>query len=147
MSKRYVSGVVLIVFLAAVVVALAVIGAWYFTPRTFLRGIESNEVDRIEVFNGSTGRRFFVDRDSDIRSIVENVQSMEMKRGKLSSNYDGFTFSLKFLDKEGKVIDAFIINSLNTIRDDPFFYHTSEGVLSYEHLAELERQYFMEDGQ
>jgi len=147
MSKRYVSGIILVIILALLVVALSLLGAWYFTPKVFLKGVEADEVDRIEVFDGGTGKRFFVDRDSDILAIVESIKSIEMKRGKISSNYDGFAFSLKFLDKDGKVIDSFIINSLNTIRDDPFFYHTGEGVLPYEHLAEQEKQYFMEDGQ
>lgn len=147
MRKRYISGIVLIIVLAVAIVALSVLGAWYFTPKVFLRGVEPDEVDRIEVFDGGTGKRFFVDRDSDICAIVESIQGIEMKRGKISSNYDGFAFSLKFLDKEGNVIDSFIINSLSTIRDDPFFYHTGEGVLPYEHLAEQEKQYFAEDGQ
>lgn len=147
MRKRYLFGVILITALSILVMAMAVLGSWYFTPKTFLRGVEPEEVDRIEVFNGSTGHHFFVDRDSDIGAIVENIKSIEMKRSKISSNYDGFAFSLKFLDKEGNVIDSFIINSLNVIRDDPFFYLVKEGVLPYEHLSELERQYFMEDGQ
>ncbi len=147
MRKRYLSGIVLIIVLAVAVVSLSVLGAWYFTPKVFLRGVEPDEVDRIEVFDGGTGKRFFIDRDSDILAIVENIKSIEMKRGKISSNYDGFAFSLKFLDKEGNVIESFIINSVNVIRDDPFFYLVSEGVLPYEHLSELERQYFMEDGQ
>ena len=147
MRKRYLSGIVLTVFLAVLLIVLSIFGAWYFTPKNFLRGVETNEVDRIEVFDGGTGKHFFIDRESDIRAIVESIQKIEMKRGKLSSNYDGFAYSLKFLDKEGNVIDSFIINSLNVIRDDPFFYLTKEGVLPYEHLSELERQYFVEDGQ
>ena len=147
MRKRYVFGIVLTVLLAVLLIILSVIGSWYFTPKRFLKGVEADEVDRIEIFDGGTGRRFFVDRDSDICAIVESIQGIEMKRGKISSNYDGFAFSMKFLDKEGGVIDSFIINSLNVIRDDPFFYLTSEGVLPYEHLAELEKQYFAEDGQ
>ena len=147
MRKRCIVGIVIAVFLAVLIVSLSIFTAWYFTPKNFLKGVLPEEVDRIEVFNGSTGRRFFVDRDSDISAIVENIQRIEMKRGKISSNYDGFAFSLKFLDKEGKTIESFIINSLNLIRDDPFFYKTSEGVLCYEYLSELENQYFEEDGQ
>ena len=97
--------------------------------------------------NGHTGREFYIDRDSDISAVVKNIQGFPMKRGKLSSNYDGFAFSLTFLDADEAPIDSFVINGLNTIRDDPFFYHTSEGVLCFEYLAELEKQYFMEDGQ
>ena len=147
MNKKQAITIVFIVLLALVIVTITVLGAWYFTPKKFLENVSAEEVDRIEVFNGSTGRRFFVDRDSDISAIVKNIQRIEMKRGKISSNYDGFAFSLKFLDKEGKTIESFIINSLNLIRDDPFFYKTSEGVLCYEYLSELENQYFGEDGQ
>ena len=139
-----------IIFLGVLVIILLLLtalGSWYFTPKTFLPGIEPTEVYRIRVFNGNTGREFYIDRDSDIWAVVENIQEFPMNRGKLSSNYDGFAFSLTFLDADESPIDSFVVNGLNTIRDDPFFYHTSEGVLCFEHLAELEKQYFMEDGQ
>ena len=82
MRKRYVFGIVLTVLLAVLLIILSVLGSWYFTPKRFLKGVESHDVDRIEIFDGGTGRRFFVDRDSDIRAIVESIQNIEMKRGK-----------------------------------------------------------------
>ena len=73
----------------------------------------------------------------EIKYIVENIQGIEMKRDNISSNYDGFSFSLSFKDTDGKTIDSFIVNSADTIRDDPFFYRC-EGGLCFEYLKSLE---------
>lgn len=142
MKKKSILILTISVVVAVILLVATALGAWYFTPRVFLRGVDPAEIDRIEVFNGNTGRHFYIVRNSDISAVVENIQGISMARGKVSSNYNGFAFSLSFLDANGKVIDSFIVNGLNTICDDPFFYHTSEGVLCYEHLAALEEEYF-----
>jgi hypothetical protein len=45
-----------------------------------------------------------------------------MTREKVSVGYSGYTFRMKFYDSNGNEMDCFIINSANTIRNDPFFY-------------------------
>jgi hypothetical protein len=47
---------------------------------------------------------------------------------------------MKFYDNSGKEIDSFIINSTDTIRDDPFFY-CGNGDLCFDYLKELEDKY------
>ena len=48
-------------------------------------------------------------------------------------------------DKDGNVIDNFIINSKNIIRDDPFFYECKNGELCFSFLQELENKYCVEE--
>lgn len=124
--------------LALVILAFSV---WYNTPKTFLDGFFADEVGSIEVFDGSTGKRFVIERADEIKAVVENLQENAAERGKMSVHYDGIGFSLKFLDTDGNLIDTFAINSKETVRDDPFFYHTKSDGFCYDYLDQLEQKY------
>jgi hypothetical protein len=126
--------------LVVVVAVIAISAAWYFSPKTFLKGIEPSNVSSITVFDGNTGNGFAIEDESEIQYIVENIQSIAMTRGKISVNYMGYSFRMKFYDNSGKEIDSFIINSADTIRDDPFFY-CGNGDLCFDYLKELEDKY------
>ena len=110
---------------------------WYFSPKVFLKGIDSSDIASIYVSNGSQGKNFAIESHEDIDTIASSIQSLKMKRGKISSNYDGFAFCLTFIDKDGNVIDSFIVNSKIEIRDDPFFYECKEGEVCFDYLVEL----------
>ncbi len=125
---------------AIVLVALIIAFVWYFSPKTFLKDIGTGDVASISIFCGSTGKRFTVSDADEIKYIVENIQGANMKRGRISSFYDGFGFSLTFQNASGEAIDYFIINSDTTIRDDPFFYRC-DGGLCFAYLQELESNY------
>ncbi len=104
-----------------------------------------NEIASISVFNGSTGRRMTLEDAGEISFIINNIQTVKMKRGKISSNYDGYSFSLTFKDANGNAIDSFIINSKTVIHDDPFFYESENGELCLAFLQELENKYVFEE--
>lgn len=109
--------------LLALVIILWVI---YFLPKTFLSGVDPAEIASIRVFDGSDGTTFVIDEREDIDTIVSRVQGTKMKRGKRSSGYDGFRFSLIFVGQDEKTLETLILNSADTIRKDPFFYETKD---------------------
>ena len=127
----------------AIVIAIAVIGVavWYVSPTDFLRDVDVDEIYTIDVFNGSTGQSFFINDAEEIAHIAENIKIAEMKRDKLSLGYDGNSFYLTFKNADGKVLDEFIMNSKNTIRDDPFFYKCEYFDLCFDYLKMLEAKY------
>lgn len=130
----------IIVLATIVIIAAIIIGMWYFAPKRFLETVKDSDVISISVFDGNTGKKFVIEDSIEIKQIVENIQSIKMKRDNLSIGYSGFCFSMEFMDENGKIIDSFIINSINTIRDDPFFYRCNGG-LCYDYLKELENKY------
>lgn len=132
--------IILISFVAFIIVALVILGVWYYTPKTFLNNLDASEVMSISVFDGNTGKGFVVEIPEEIRQIVENIQQNQMKRHKISVGYSGYSFRMQFVDKSGKIIDSFIINSSDTIRDDPFFYRC-DGGLCYDYMKDLEDMY------
>lgn len=132
--------IILISFVVFIIVALIVMCVWYYTPKTFLNKVDASEVMSISVFDGNTGKGFVIESSEEISQIVENIQQVQMKRNKISVGYSGYSFRMQFMDKNGKVIDSFIINSSDTIRDDPFFYQC-DGGLCYDYMKELEDMY------
>ena len=113
---------------------------YYFTPKTFGRGVNPASVDHINVFDGNTGEGFTIDNAEDIKYIVENIQSKRMRRGGVSLGYMGYKFSVVFIDENDKAITPiFFINSDSVIRKDPFFYHCNGG-LCIDYLTKLENQ-------
>ncbi|MGM9607405.1 MAG: hypothetical protein ACI3XJ_07860 [Oscillospiraceae bacterium] len=131
---------ILLLFIAIGIVIIAILAVWYFSPKTFLSGIEAADVKSISVFDGSTGKRFDLDDPDEIQYIVENIQGNKMKRDKISINHSGFSFRMSFYGENETVLDSFMINSANTIRSDPFFYRC-DGGLCYDYLQELENKY------
>ena len=119
---------------------LNIIAVYYFTPKTFARGVSPSSVDHINVFDGNTGEGFTVDDPKDIKYIVENIQSKSMRKGGISLGRMGYQFSVVLIDENDKaIVPIFFINSENTIRKDPFFYHC-EGGLCVDYLKNLENQ-------
>lgn len=126
--------------MAAVVIITAISAAWYFMPKTFLEGVGAVDVKFISVFDGNTGKSFYVDKPEEITYIVENIQNIKMKRDKISVSYSGYFFRMIFCDENEKVVGHFIMNSADTIRRDPFFYRC-DGGLCFDYLKELEGKY------
>ena len=123
-----------------VIVLVAVF--WLASPRVFLKGIDPLDVAEIQIFDGNTGESFSITDAESIIHIVETVQCVKMKRTGLSIGRMGYRFRLAFLDKNGKRLSRFILNSATVIRQDPFFYETSgkaeEDPLCYTYIEQIE---------
>ncbi|MBQ8356705.1 MAG: hypothetical protein IJX39_02735 [Clostridia bacterium] len=110
----------------AIMALVLILWVVYCLPKTFLSRVDAADVQCIRVFDSSDGSSFVIDEREDINAIVTRLQKTKMKRGKLSSNYDGFRFSLTFVGQDGEVLETLILNSADTIRKDPFFYETKD---------------------
>lgn len=126
---------------AILVVVFVAITIWYFSPKTFLKDRNSDDISSISIFNGSTGKNFVIEDAGEIEYIISNIQNSKWYRSGISSFHDGYSFNLTFKDKDGKEIDSFIINNQYLIRDDPFFYKSTEVPLCYDYLQALENKY------
>ena len=125
------------------IMACVVVSVCFMTnpaQKIFLKDVEPEELQRIIVFDGNTGQEFVITDEDELTVIVENIQSISVKREKLSLGYSGYRFHMTFVDTTGETITEFILNSEGLIRKDPFFY-TSEGGFCYDYIDELERKY------
>lgn len=128
--------IILISFAVFIIVVAIILGVWYSTPKIFLNRLDVSEVISISVFDGHTGKGFIIEDLDEIKQIIGSIQEVEMKRDNISVGYSGYGFRMRFTGKNEKVIDSFIINSPDTIRDDPFFYRC-DGSLCFDYLKEL----------
>lgn len=115
---------------------------WLASPRVFLKGIDPLDVAEIQIFDGNTGDSFSITDEEDVKHIVETVQRVKMKRTGLSIGRMGYRFRLAFLDKDGRRLSRFVLNSATVIRMAPFFYETSEKAeedpLCYTYIEQIE---------
>lgn len=123
------------------VVAITIIGVliWFKNPIDMMAA-NPEEIMEIAIFDGNTGGSLHITDKEDISYIIENLNTIKLKRGKLSSGYTGYSFKTTIYGNNGEEIGGwnnFIINSGDTIRKDPFFYEVVEGSIDYQYIKTL----------
>ena len=118
-------------------VLLLILVAYYYAPVTFLKGVDPADIDCITIFDGNTGSISEVTKDKDVAYIVENLQSVPVRRTGISILEPGYRFRMTFTDDKGTVVEELIVNSEDTIRQDPFFLTTEEGGLCFDYIWDL----------
>jgi len=122
----------------AMLVLISLAAIFYFTPKTFGKNVDPSDVNHIEVFDGNTGVGFTIDNPEDIKYIVENIQSHQMKKDGISFGKMGYGLKITCVDDNDKaIIPEIILNSDDTIRKDPFFYKC-DGGLCFDYIKEIE---------
>ena len=131
------------IFLACGVLLFAALTAcfiWWYMPTTFLKNTDPADVARIEVFNGTNGKRFTIDNREDIEYIVAKISDVKMRKAEYS-HVDGFVYSISFYGADGERIDGFILNG-DTIRDGAIkyeiAYETYEDPLCFAYIKSIE---------
>ena len=118
-------------------VAVLIAVAYFYAPVTFLKGMDPADVDCITIFDGNTGSVSEVTKSKDVAYIVENLQSVPVRRTGISILEPGYRFRMTFTDGKGTVVEELIVNSEDTIRQDPFFLTTEEGGLCFDYIWDL----------
>lgn len=129
----------IVIVLSVIVIFLAGIAIWYNVPID-LMNLEYNEVVEIVVFNGNSGNVTHITDKEQIQHIVENLNTIEIRRSKLSVGYSGHSFKVTIcLSDENEIGNwkNFIINSDDTIRKDPFFYSVTKGKIDYSYIKNI----------
>lgn len=129
----------IILFLSTVAILLAGVVVWFNIPLD-LMDLDPIEVMEIVVLNGSNGKTTHIADQAQIRHIIEDLNTIKVKRSKPSFGHAGYSYKVTIYLSDGKEADDwnnFIINSADTIRKDPFFYSVTEGSLDYSYLESI----------
>lgn len=118
-----------------IVVLIAI--AWVYAPVTFLKGVGPEEIASITLFDGNTGDELEITSQKDITHIVENVQSVPVRREGIAFLNLGYRFIMTFEGADGTEIAKFTINDENTIRGEFFYYTNEDGGLCFDYLWHL----------
>lgn len=127
--------------IATVLLAALLAGyIWWYMPTTFLKNVDSADVARIEVFNGTCGERFTIESREDIEYIVSKIGDVKMRKAEYR-HVDGFVYSVSFYGADEAYIAGFILNG-DTIRDGAIryeiAYETYEDPLCFEYIKAIE---------
>lgn len=119
---------------------LLVCGAllWWFLPLRVLRDVTDAELAYIEVFNGSTGKRFRIEDAAARSQLLAALQSPTYRREAYVGDRDGFSFSLTFYNGQSEVLERLTVNGERALVCGSFSCSPTEGILPFAYLAELE---------
>jgi hypothetical protein len=109
---------------------------WWNVPGS-LTNIKPSDVSKIGIFDGNTGTAITITKISDIEHIINNLNAVTLKKEKVSLGRMGYSFKTTIYKANGKVYREFIINSSDTIRNDPFFYKNSLSSIDYAYIRDL----------
>ena len=118
-------------------ILLLILVAYYYAPVTFLKGVDPADIAAITIFDGNTGSESEITKQKDITYIVENIQSVPVRRTGISILEMGYRFRMTFTDEKGELVETLTINSADTIRKDPFFLTSEEGGLCFDYIWDL----------
>lgn len=109
---------------------------WWNVPCS-ITNIEPLEVSKIGIFNGNIGKSITITDTTDIEHIIKNLNSVSLKKEKISLGCMGYSYRITVYKANGGVYKEFIINSSDTIRKDSFFYQDSSGSIDYKYIQKL----------
>ncbi|WP_300385671.1 hypothetical protein [Clostridium sp.] len=101
----------------------------------------THNISLINIFSGNTGKEINVDNKDDINRIIMNLNNIEFQKDKSSKDFDGYAFAISFYDLKGTKKDSVIINSINTIIYNDYFYKDRNSSIDYDFINGLFNKY------
>ena len=127
-----------IFIVASILIFVIICGIiWYMMPSHFLKSVSEEDIKFIHVFNGNNGSNYTIGDKEQISYIVDNIQNISFKKTGISLGRKGYQYRLTFEDIDGKIVDEFIINSSNTLRNDPFFYRDENNSICAAYISNI----------
>ena len=118
-------------------IVLMIAFAWFFSPVTFMKGVDPAEVAYVEIFDGNTGDESRVTSQEVISHVLGNLAENPARRSGISVLEMGYRFRLTFVGTDGMELGQVTINNENTIRGSVFFYTSENATLCFDYLWDL----------
>ena len=113
-------------------IAIILVGVIWFPIPVDLMEADPTQISVIEIFNGHTGESVQITDTEAITHIIENLNSVTLKRRGISFGYTGYHYRITITLSSGAAAGhwkTFYINSESAVRKDPFFYSATEDAL------------------
>lgn len=105
-------------------------------PLTLTYNFDPASVVRIEIFDGTKGRRYIITDVTDVAHITTDVASKTYKRDKNVKGHAGFVYSTSFYDMDGNIVWSGTINASETLVDYHYVYHPN-APLDFSYIQQL----------
>jgi hypothetical protein len=111
-----------------------------YLPKKIVK-IDPSDVAKLSIFDGNTGFEMKITDEKAINRIITNLNNVNFKKGKSSSDYVGFNFSTTIIDHDGETIEELTINADDTVIYKGFFYTSvEEPSIDYDYIEKLVRK-------
>lgn len=121
-KKMVIIGIFTVCILIAVIIAsVAIYNARH--PLTLRYDFVPEDVVRIEIFDGSTGKRYTITDAEAVLYIARDIQSKTYTRDQNVKGHSGFVYSTTFYDESDTALWGATINSADTLVDNHYTYH------------------------
>ncbi len=101
---------------------------------------DGKEVAKITLGLGGSGQVLEIEEESEIKALTENIGGLTFQK-KDGQRYDGFLYSMKWYDGDGKVLCAFSILNEGDIRYDGAIYF-AKGTIDLGLIEEILNPYY-----
>lgn len=118
-----------------IVLMLIVISINFVVPKKIMKIDE--EIDKITIFNGNTGKLTTISEDKEINTIIEKFSDIAFLKKGVAIGTIGYNLDIIYYDKSGKKAKEFIVNSEDTIRYRGFFYEPQNSDIDYDYLSNM----------
>ena len=95
------------------------------------------EIDKITIFNGNTGKLTTIIDKKEINSIAKEFNDVAFLKKGFALGRIGYSLNINYYDKSGKNTKKIIVNSEDTIRYRGFFYEPQNSNINFEYLNNL----------
>lgn len=131
MNKKRAILLVLVIILMFIVI----ISINFFVPKKIMKVDE--QIDKITIFNGNTGKLTTIIDQKEINSIVKEFNDVAFLKKGFALGRIGYSLNIIYYDKSGKNTKKIIVNSEDTIRYRGFFYEPQNSNINFEYLNKL----------
>ncbi len=105
-------------------------------PLTLTYNFDTASVVRIEIFDGTKGRRYTITDVTDVAHITTDIASKTYKRDNNVKGHAGFVYSTGFYDKAGNLVWSGTINGSQTLVDYHYVYRPN-APLDFPYIQQL----------
>lgn len=92
---------------------------------------------KIELLSGNTGNFVEITDADSIEQITNNINSLRYEKGNSSNDYTGWSYSIKWYNTDGSLIEEIVILSNQAIDYEEKFYSVSDGIIDTELLDDF----------
>lgn len=125
----------ILLVLVIILVFIVMISINFFIPKKIMKVDE--EIDKITIFNGKTGKLTTIIDKKEINSIAKEFNDVAFLKKGFALGRIGYSLNINYYDKSGKNTKKIIVNSEDTIRYRGFFYEPQNSNINFEYLNSL----------
>ena len=119
------------------IICIVLVICFMTNPKIITFTMVAEDVAKIELLDGNNGDLVEITDEETISYIADDINEMLFKRGMPTGVSGGWSYWIKWYDASGKEIDSLMLVSDNQIREEDYFYESTNGTFDIEFFDEL----------